>query len=135
MTQRSELPMLDVKAENELIQLVLNSAFQVHRELGPGLLESVYEGALFFELGSHGLFVQRQLEVPLSYKGRDLGLAFRADLLVERALLLELKAVDEINEHHLSQTLTYLKLLNLRRGYILNFSKKWLKEGIKRVSR
>jgi GxxExxY protein len=126
---------LNISDENILIQSVMDAAFQVHKELGPGLFESVYEAALAFELKHSGLNVLTQLEIPVIYKGNDLGLGFRADILVEDRLLLELKSIDEITDTHLSQVLTYLRLLNLKRGYIFNFGKKWLKDGIKRISR
>jgi GxxExxY protein len=121
--------------ENALVQKVLDSAFQVHRELGPGLFESVYEAALFYELqDEQGIEVQRQVPIPACYKGRNLGIGFRADILVEDWLLLELKAVDQISEQHVSQVITYLKLMGLHRGYLLNFNKKLLKDGLKRIS-
>ena len=112
---------------------MLDCAFEVHRELGPGLLESVYEQALAFELASLGIVFERQVDVPARYKGQDLGLGFRADMVVEGKLLIELKAVDGFASSHLAQTMTYLRLLKLKRGLLLNFNKKLLKEGIKRV--
>ena len=127
--------MRDAFQENLVIQQVLDAAIRVHRELGPGLLEAVYEGALFFELVEAGLSVNRQVEVPVAYKGHDLGIGFRADLLVEGWLLLELKAVDSMTDRHVSQVVTYLKCLGLKRGFLLNFGEKLLKDGIKRVSR
>ena len=130
----SVVPEDDFYLENKVIQSVLDAAFRVHRELGPGLLEGVYEAALFFELKEAGLSVQQQVPVSIKYKGIDLGPGFRADLIVENRLLLELKAVDELCEQHVSQVLTYLKLLNLKRGYLLNFDKKLMKDGIKRIS-
>lgn len=116
-----------------VIALVLDCAFEVHRELGPGLLESVYEQALAFELADKGVAFERQVDVAASYKGRELGLGFRADIVVEGCLLIELKAVDDLSASHLAQTMTYLRLLKLKRGLLLNFNKRLLKEGIKRV--
>ena len=116
-----------------VIALVLDCAFEVHHELGPGLLESVYEQAMAFELASKGLAFKRQLEVDALYKGRDLGLGFRADIVVEGCLLVELKAVDDLSASHLAQAMTYLRLLKLKRGLLLNFNKRLLKEGIRRV--
>ena len=116
-----------------IITSVLDAAFEVHRELGPGLLESVYEQAMAFDLADKGLAFKRQLGVEALYKGRDLGLGFRADLVVEGRLLVELKAVDDLSSSHLAQTITYLRLLKLKRGLLLNFNKRLLKEGIKRV--
>lgn len=117
-----------------LIDVVLTAATNVHRELGPGLLESVYELALMIELADLGIAAKRQVEVSVSYRGQDLGIGFRADILVEDSLLLEIKAIDDFSTAHLAQIMTYLKLMGLKRGYLLNFHKKLLKEGIKRVS-
>ena len=117
-----------------LIDLVLTAATKVHMTLGPGLLESVYEAALAFEFVELGLRFERQAEIPVIYRGQDLGVGFRADFIVEGCLLLELKCVDEFAPVHLAQIITYLKLLRLKRGYLLNFNKRLLKEGIKRVS-
>ena len=102
--------------------------------LGPGLLESVYEAALMMELALMGIAAERQVEVPVFYRGRNLGLGFRADIIVEKCLLLELKAVERITDVHLAQTMNYQKLLRLKRGFILNFNQKLMKEGIRRVS-
>jgi GxxExxY protein len=120
--------------DEELIQEVLNAAFAVHRQLGPGLLESVYELTLMFELAAKGISAQRQVEVPAYYRGQNLGTGFKADIIVENCLLLELKAVEELNAIHQAQIITYLKLLKLKRGFLLNFNRTLMKEGIKRVS-
>ena len=124
--------MLD--CSDELATSVLDAAFDVHRELGPGLLESVYEAALVFALTNRGLSVERQVDIAATFRGHNLGVAFRADLIVNACLLLELKAVDQFQPVHIAQIMTYLKLSNIRRGYLLNFNVKLLKEGIKRVS-
>ncbi len=120
--------------DESLIDAVLTGATNIHRELGPGLLESVYELALMMELADLGVEAKRQVEIPVNYRGRDLGIGFRADIIVDGTLLLEIKAVDDFNATHLAQIMTYLKLLGLKRGYLLNFNKKLLKDGIKRVS-
>ena len=117
----------------ELIAAVLDCAFEVHRELGPGLLESVYEQALAIELSGKGIDFERQCDVAAIYKGQNLGLGFRADIVVGKRLLVELKVVDDLVPAHLAQTMTYLRLLKLKRGLLLNFNKRLLKEGIKRV--
>ena len=117
-----------------LIDIVLDAATEVHRMLGPGLLESVYEKALAIELTERGIAFVCQRPVPAMYRGHDLGIGFRADMIVEECLLLEIKAVDDWTPAHLSQIITYLRLLNLKRGYLLNFNKRLLKDGIKRVS-
>ena len=129
--ENNENKILD--CSEDLIAKVLDCAFEVNRELGPGLLESVYEQAFALELVSSGIAFERQLEVPAKYKGQELGLGFRADIVVEGKLLIELKAVDDFAPSHLAQTMTYLRLLKLKRGLLLNFNKKLLKEGIKRV--
>lgn len=117
-----------------LIDTVLTAATNVHRELGPGLLESVYESALMVELADLGIAATRQVEIPVSYRGHDRGIGFRADIVVADSLLLEIKAIEDFNAAHLAQVMTYLKLMGLKRGYLLNFHKKLLKDGIKRVS-
>ena len=117
-----------------IIDKVLTAATRVHHELGPGLLESVYEHALVFELADVGLHVLRQVEVPVTYRGHNLGTGFRADIIVEDRLLLELKCVEKFERRHLAQVITYLKLLGYRRGFLLNFHQSLLKYGIKRIS-
>ncbi len=118
----------------DLIGKVLDCATEVHRRLGPGLLESVYELALLMELVEAGIGANPQIEIPVFYRGQYLGIGFRADIVVEECLLLELKAVDSLNPVHQAQIITYLKLLGFKRGYILNFNCRLMKEGIKRVS-
>ncbi len=105
--------------DNRIIDKVLTAATTVHRILGPGLLESIYELALAVELEEMGIKIERQVEIPVFYRGRNLGKGFRADIIVENCLLLELKAVNEISPLHVAQTITYLKLLGFKRGYIL----------------
>ncbi len=117
-----------------LVDSVLTAATAVHAAFGPGLLESVYEAALAVELAERAIAFERQVAVPVSYHGQDLGVGFRADLIVEGCLLVELKCVDELSPVHLAQVMTYLRLLRLKRGYLLNFNRRLLKEGIKRVS-
>jgi GxxExxY protein len=120
--------------EGPLIDAVLTCLTNVHRTLGPGLFESVYELATMVELEQNKISAKRQAEIPVSYRGRDLGIGFRADIIVEDCLLLELKTVDEFAPIHLAQMITYLKLLHLKRGFLINFNKTLLKDGIKRVS-
>lgn len=127
-----ERPLID--ASNGLIEKVLGIAIIVHRKLGPGLLESIYEKALMIEFANHGIAARNQVPVTVAYKGCDLGMGPIADIIVEEQLLLELKAVESLNEVHLAQTMTYLKLLGLKRGFLLNFNTKQLKDGMKRVS-
>ena len=119
--------------ENEIAAEVVDCAIHVHREMGPGLLESVYEACLFTELSERGLNVERQVVVPLIYKGQTIKEAFRADIIVESKFLIELKACSALTDVHLAQTLTYLKLLNFNLGLLLNFNVALLKHGIRRV--
>ena len=123
-----------VDCGDNLIGAVINAAIAVHKILGPGLLESVYEQALAFELLDRNIRFCRQVEVPVVYRGNDLGVGFRADMIVEESLVLELKAIDEFTGVHLAQLMTYLRLLGMKRGLLLNFNTKLLKDGIKRVS-
>lgn len=112
---------------------ILTAAFEVHRELGPGLFESTYERCLLHELNLRGIQAQQQAVLPLVYKGVKLKEGYRIDLLVEEKIILELKTVSEINNIHLAQILTYLKLSNCNLGFILNFNVRMMKDGIKRV--
>ena len=130
--EHGEKPLVD--CGDNLIGEVINAAIAVHKILGPGLLESVYEQALAFELSDRNIGFFRQVDVPVVYRGNDLGVGFRADMIVEDVLLLELKAVDEFSGVHLAQLMTYLRLLRIKRGLLLNFNTKLLKDGIKRVS-
>ena len=120
--------------ENEITEVVIASAIEVHKTLGgPGLLESVYEEALVFELESRGLRVQRQVAVPLQYKGNKLGSSLRMDILVEDLVVVECKAVSENNPLFESQLLTYLRLSQRSVGLVLNFGQKYIRTGIRRV--
>jgi GxxExxY protein len=123
-----------IDCDEALISQVLTAATNVHRALGPGLLESVYELALMIELAEMGIPARRQVEIPVNYRGQNLGVGFRADIIVADCLLLELKSVKEFDDTHLAVVINYLRLLRFKRGYLLNFNKKLLKEGIKRVS-
>jgi len=124
-----------LKEANELlIDLVLTAATKVHRILGPGLLESVYEAALAVELNELGIQFKRQVDIPVIYEGSLLGVGFRADIIVDDCLLLELKAVEDFAPIHIATAINYLKLLKFKRGFLLNFNKTRLKEGIKRIS-
>jgi GxxExxY protein len=112
---------------------VVDAAYQVYRALGPGLLESVYETCLYYELTQRGLKVQRQLTVPVRYRDITLETGLLIDLLVENQLVLELKAVEKHNPLYEAQLLTYLKLTNKKLGLLINFNVTLFKEGIKRV--
>lgn len=114
-------------------QKVLGCAIEVHRTLGPGLLETVYEKALAQELTDAGLQVASQVQLPVIYKGRDMECGFRIDLLVENSVVVELKTVDQLAPIHEAQLLTYLKLSGHRIGLLINFNVPLLKHGIKRL--
>ncbi|MBK9271255.1 MAG: GxxExxY protein [Saprospiraceae bacterium] len=107
---------------NELSYTIRGVIFQVHNRLGPGLLESVYEAALYYEIQKMGLNVRTQVPVPVIYDEMDLGLGFRMDLLVENQLILEIKSVDALHDVHKKQLLTYLKLAKLKLGLLINFN-------------
>ncbi len=112
---------------------VLDAAFKVHTALGPGLLESVYETTMAYELRKNGLTVATQVAIPIHYDGTELETAFRIDLLVENCVIVELKSVEKINPVYEAQLLTYLRLSNMRLGYLINFFVPRLKQGIKRM--
>lgn len=123
-----------IEAPDTLIQRVIRHAIMVRSHLGPGVLESVYEWALLAELRSAGITAESQVPVQAVYKGQDLGLGFRADIVVDGQLLLELKTVEEILPLHVAQAITCLKLPGLKRAILFNFNTRLLKDGIKRIS-
>jgi len=118
---------------NELSKVIIGAAIDVHKELGPGLLESTYEHCLKFELQQRGLTVLYQLELPVIYKGIQIDCRYRIDLLVEDTVLIELKSVDKLDKIHDAQTLTYLKLSKRWLGLLVNFNVTLLKGGLKRI--
>jgi GxxExxY protein len=120
--------------ENGIGDVVVDAAVAVHRELGPGLLESVYEVALAYELKERGLRVERQVAVPIAYRGLHFDEGFRADIIVEGKVILELKSVSQITDAHRKQILTYLKLTDMKLGYLLNFAGALMKDGITRTA-
>ena len=113
--------------------IVIGCAIEVHKELGPGLLESVYEKALEYELKSKGLKVESQKSVPVMYKGAIISNDLKLDLIVNDSLIIELKSVDTLQKVHYKQLLTYLKLTNKREGLLINFNEEVLKKGIHHV--
>lgn len=117
---------------NDLGTMIIGAAIEVHSELGPGLLESVYEECLYEELVSRGLNVKRQVKLPILYKGKELNKMFYIDLLVEDKIIIELKAVEEILPVHSIQLLTYMKLAKKKLGYLLNFNVSIMRSGIQR---
>lgn len=119
--------------ENEIAKILFESALEVHRELGPGLFESVYEEILFYELTQRGLYVERQKAVPVYYKEVKMDVGFRIDLLVEETVIVEIKSVEELARVHFKQVLTYLKLTKSKLGLLINFNEDLLKDGFRRV--
>ena len=120
--------------ENRITEKIIGAAIEVHRTLGgPGLLESVYEEALVWEMQQRGLVVERQIYTPVVYKGQTLATPLRVDLLVEKQIVVENKATTQYNLIFEAQTLTYLRLLNLRIGLVINFGDRYVKKGIHRV--
>ena len=119
--------------ENEIGKIVVDAAVAVHRGLGPGLLESVYEAVLAAELRERGLRVERQAAVPIEYRGIRFDEGFRADVIVEGKVLLELKSIEKISHVHKKQLLTYLRLSGHKLGFLLNFGEGVIKDGIVRI--
>lgn len=117
----------------KLFKEVLDCAFKVHSELGPGLLESAYEECLKYEIERRGLKVESQKPMPLIYKDVKLNIGYRLDLLIENQVVVEIKSVEALNEVHLAQIITYQKLSDCKLGLLVNFNVKSLKDGIKRV--
>ena len=119
--------------ENELADRIMDAAFQIHRELGPGLLESVYEVILARKLTVMGIYVERQVPVPIRFQGIVFDEGFRADLFVEQKVIIELKSVERLQPVHSKQLLTYLRLTGCRLGLLINFGENLMKDGFKRV--
>jgi GxxExxY protein len=119
--------------ENELSNKIIGAAIELHKVLGPGLLESAYENAFAYELQNIGLDVKQQVPMPFVYKDIKLDAGYRLDILVENKLIIEIKSVETLAPVHFSQVLTYLKLSELKLGLLINFNTKLLKEGIHRV--
>ena len=129
-TQRNPIP----SAVNETSGVVVDAAFQVHQTLGPGLLESVYEQCLQYELTNRGLDVKQQVQVPLIYKDLQFDCGFRIDLLVNDHVVVELKAIEAVLPIHIAQMLTYLKITDHRVGLLINFNQTKIKNGIHRLA-
>ena len=126
--------MLEKDRLNALTQKVIGAATGVHREIGPGLLETAYEACLAYELMDRGIFFERQKPLPLVYRGVHMDCAYRVDLLVENAVVLEVKSLERIGRVHEAQLRSYLRLSGCKVGLLLNFNVKWFTaEGIKRV--
>lgn len=121
------------KIENKISGGIVDTCYQIHSRLGPGLLESVYEEILTYELRECGFNIKRQKDIPVKWKEIEMSLGFRADLIVEDKVLIELKSVEALAPVHYKQLLTYLKLTDLKLGLLINFNEKLIKDGINRV--
>ena len=119
--------------ENRIGEEVVDAAIAIHRKLGPGLLENVYEVVLAYELETRGLKTERQVAIPIKYKGIKFDQGFRADIIVENKVILELKSVENITPVHRKQIQTYLRLTGLKLGFLLNFGARLMKDGIVRA--
>ena len=119
--------------ENEISHKVIGSAIEVHSALGAGLLESAYQECLYYSLNKSGLYVEKEKPMPLIFEDVKLNCGYRMDLLVENKVVVEIKSVESLNDIHLAQTLTYMKLGNYKLGLLINFNVIRLKDGIKRV--
>jgi GxxExxY protein len=119
--------------EDEISKIVFESALRVHKVLGPGLLESAYEECLFYELKKTNLKVEKQKPLPLIYEEVKLEVGYRIDIIIEDKFIVEIKSVEALNEVHLAQLLTYLKLSDCKLGLLINFNVKLLKNGVRRV--
>ena len=120
-------------SENDISRMVYEAGYIVHKTLGPGLLESAYEECMFYELGKHDLLVEKQKPMPLVYDEVKLDVGYRLDFLIESKFVLEIKAVESLNDIHLAQILTYLRLSNWKLGMLINFNTLQFKNGVKRV--
>ena len=119
--------------ENELSKIIVNTAFEIHKTLGPGLFESVYEEIMHYELTQQGLIVDRQKPVPVYWKSIKMDVGFRTDLIVEKKVIIELKSVEMIVPVNFKQLLTYLRLTGMKLGLLINFNEALIKDGITRI--
>lgn len=119
--------------ENEISALIREAAFDIHRGLGPGLLERIYQRAMYFELLSKGLKVEPEVKMRVIWKGRDIGVGYKADLIVEDKVIIELKSVETLNTVHHKQLMTYLKLKKMKLGMLINFNEALIKSGMVRI--
>lgn len=119
--------------ENEIAKIVFECGLTVHKCLGPGLLESAYEECLYYEIKKRGLHVEKQLALPLVYEEVRLDAGYRIDLPVEQKLIVEIKSVEALNDLHMAQVITYLRLSNCKLGLLINFNTVLFKDGIKRL--
>lgn len=120
--------------ENEISKIILDIAFDIHTKLGPGLFESVYEEILIYELEDYGLNIKKQLGIPVVWNELKMEVGFRADIIVENKVIIEIKSVEALAPIHYKQLTTYLKITNLKLGLLINFNEYLLKDGIKRIA-
>lgn len=120
-------------SENEISKIVLDCALKVHKNLGPGLLESAYEECLFYELKKTNIKIEKQKALPLIYEDVKLDVGYRIDIIIEDKFIVEIKSVEALNDIHLAQLLTYLRLSNCKLGLLINFNVNLLKNGVRRV--
>jgi len=120
--------------ENEISGIIVNTSFRIHSELGPGLLESVYEEILAYELTKKGLTIEVQKPIIVNWDNRKMSVGFKADIIVENKVIIELKSVKEIDDRNKKQLLTYLKITGLKLGLLINFNEALLKDGIIRIA-
>ncbi|QBJ87006.1 GxxExxY protein [Chryseobacterium gleum] len=120
-------------SENDISKIVYEAGYIVHKTLGPGLLESAYEECLFYELNKHDILVERQKPMPLIYDDVKMDVGYRLDFLIEKKFVLEIKSVESLQDIHLAQILTYLRLSNCKLGMLINFNTLQFKNGVKRV--
>jgi GxxExxY protein len=125
---------IKIMTENELSKIIVDVSYKIHKRLGPGLLESVYETILFHELSKKGLKIERQKPIPIIWDGIYLDIGFRSDLIVENKVIIEIKSVEHISNIHLKQLLTYIRITDLKLGLLINFNEALIKNGIKRVA-
>ncbi|WP_110367711.1 GxxExxY protein [Chryseobacterium sp. CBTAP 102] len=120
-------------SENDISKIVYEAGYIVHKALGPGLLESAYEECLFYELNKHDILVERQKPMPLIYDEVKMDVGYRLDFLIEKKFVLEIKSIESLQDIHLAQILTYLRLSNCKLGMLINFNTIQFKNGVKRV--
>jgi GxxExxY protein len=119
--------------ENELSKIIVNASFEIHSEIGSGLFESVYKEILCYELNDKGLFIERQKPIPIYWNGIKMEKAFVADIIVDDAVIIEIKSIEKLGNIHFKQLLNYLKLTEMKLGLLINFNEEYLKNGIKRI--
>ncbi|SNS66742.1 GxxExxY protein [Belliella buryatensis] len=119
--------------ENEISKEIINSCYTIHSELGPGLYENIYENILAYELSNKGFDVKRQKPIPVIWQGMIFENSFKADLIIENKVLIELKSIEALSKVHYKQVITYLKLTNIKLGLLINFNESLLRDGVKRI--